>query len=280
MKNRRCILAFLALTVLVSAAVSMISYCREIARLNRLLSAEDTIDIIRAQEVSLDLLTNFREWEREGGSACYDYLLVALTTKEEDKETLEWYIRHLKDYNKQEFEVQSNYLRAVWEDLKYFPVPFSTVNEDAVVTFSDSWMFTRTFGGNRGHEGCDVMAAVNERGRYPVISMTDGVVEKVGWLTKGGYRLGIRGPHGGYYYYAHLYDYAREFAPGDTVQAGEWLGFMGDSGYSEVEGTVGNFDVHLHVGIYVDQPDGTEMSVNAFWPLKYLETKKLGYPFY
>ena len=64
------------------------------------------------------------------------------------------------------------------------------------------------------------------------------------------------------------------------MRAGEFLGFMGDSGYSKIEGTVGNFDVHLHVGIYVEQPDGGEASVNAFWPLTFLEERKLAYPFY
>lgn len=279
MKIRSYGLVLIALTVLVSFAVTLISYCKGIAGLNRLLT-EDTIDALRAQEVSLKSLEEFHAWESDGGSSCYDYLLAALATGEEDRSTLDWYIRRLSDYKKTEFETQSGYLKSVWEDLKYFPVPSSTANEEAKVAFSDSWMFARTYGGAREHEGCDIMANINERGRYPVISMTDGVVEKIGWLTKGGYRIGIRAPHGGYFYYAHLYDYARAFVPGDTVKAGEWLGFMGDSGYSEVEGTVGNFDVHLHVGIYVDQPGGEEMSVNPFWPLRYLEDRKLAYPYY
>lgn len=279
MKIRRYIPVLIVFTVLVSFDVTLISYCRGIAGLNRLLT-EDTIDILRAQEVSLDKLSEFRTWESDGGSSCYEYLLAALATGEENKDTLDWYIRRLSDYKKTEFETQSGYLESVWEDLKYFPVPISTANEEAVVTFTDSWMFARSYGGARGHEGCDIMANLNERGRYPVVSMTDGVVEKIGWLTKGGYRIGIRAPHGGYFYYAHLYDYAKAFVPGDAVKAGEWLGFMGDSGYSEVEGTVGNFDVHLHVGIYVDQPGGEEMSVNPFRPLRYLEDRKLAYPYY
>ena len=44
----------------------------------------------------------------------------------------------------------------------------------------------------------------DERGLFPVLSMTDGVVEKKGWLPQGGYRLGIRSDGGIYYYYAHL----------------------------------------------------------------------------
>jgi hypothetical protein len=50
---------------------------------------------------------------------------------------------------------------------------------------------------------------------------------------------------------------------------------MGDSGYGK-EGTVGQFDVHLHLGIYVDA-DGKEMSVNPYWILKLLEKNRTIY---
>ena len=100
-------------------------------------------------------------------------------------------------------------------------------------------------------------------------------MEKVGWLEKGGWRLGIRGPSGGYFYYAHLYKYSGQWEEGDKIQAGDLLGYMGDSGYSTVEGTTGNFPVHLHVGIYLQTDHFEEMSVNPYWPLKYLENKRL-----
>ena len=87
-------------------------------------------------------------------------------------------------------------------------------------------------------------------------------------------RIGIRSPHGAYFYYAHLYDYADGIGEGSSVKSGELLGFMGDSGYGE-EGTVGKFDVHLHFGIYLDNEMGKEFSVNSYWILKYLEGKRL-----
>ncbi len=43
----------------------------------------------------------------------------------------------------------------------------------------------------RGHEGIDIMALKNQRGLYPVLSMTDGVITNLGWLEQGGYRIGI-----------------------------------------------------------------------------------------
>ena len=52
----------------------------------------------------------------------------------------------------------------------------------------------------------------------------------------------------------------------------------GDSGYSKVEGTVGNFPVHLHFGIYI-MVDGNEITVNPYEILKKNENCILRYDF-
>lgn len=162
--------------------------------------------------------------------------------------------------------------KAIFDELKYFPIR-TQVNGDTTVSYEDSWKSARTYGGKRFHEGCDLMASHNVRGYIPVVSITNGTVEKMGWLDQGGNRIGIRTKSGGYFYYAHLYSYAPELEVGDEVLAGELLGFMGDSGYGK-EGTVGKFDVHLHLGIYINN-ENEEMSVNPYWILKYLENYKL-----
>lgn len=162
---------------------------------------------------------------------------------------------------------------AIWADIEYFPVAASSWDESCSVTFGDSWRFERTYGGKRTHEGCDIMADINQRGLYPVVSITDGVVEQKGWLEKGGYRLGIRSSHGAYFYYAHLYSYG-DLQVGDTVRAGELLGFMGDSGYGS-EGTTGKFAVHLHMGIYIVTEHNQEQSINPYPVMRYLEDKKI-----
>ena len=163
--------------------------------------------------------------------------------------------------------------RAVWDDVEYFPVAEPSNRSDAAVTFEDSWMFGRSYKGERGHEGTDIMAAVNERGLYPVVSMTDGTVKNKGWLELGGWRLGIETERGAYFYYAHLDSYA-DIEVGDEVKAGDFLGYMGDSGYSREEGTTGNFPVHLHMGIYL-YSDGREISVNPYPVLKYVENDRI-----
>ena len=179
-------------------------------------------------------------------------------------------ISFVKKHRKEEFEEIYRYVYAVWNDLERFPVGQVTTNPDATITFTDSWMQSRTFGGDRGHEGCDIMATENERGIYPIYSITDGVVENIGWLKLGGYRIGIRSDSGAYFYYAHLAEYAKDFEIGERVKAGTHLGYMGDTGYSDVPGTTGNFDVHLHLGVYLNNRDGMEFSVNPYPMLRYL----------
>ena len=161
---------------------------------------------------------------------------------------------------------------AIWNDVMYFPIPKSTSEVELEVSYVDSWMLERTYGGKRGHEGTDLMAKENQRGFYPILSMTDGVVVKKGWLEKGGYRIGIESPSGAYFYYAHLDSYAR-LQEGDVVKAGDVLGYMGDSGYGP-EGTTGKFPVHLHLGIYI-YPNGEEVSVKPYWVLRYIENRKV-----
>ena len=172
------------------------------------------------------------------------------------------------------YESYRNTCRAIWNTVKYFPIPESEKPGRKFVSFADSWMEERNYGGKRGHEGTDLMAGENVRGLYPIISITDGTVAKIGWLEKGGNRIGIWTEAGAYFYYAHLDSYAN-LKVGDQVKAGQLLGFMGDTGYGEA-GTKGMFPVHLHLGIYI-YPDGTEMSINPYAILKYAEQKKLRY---
>ena len=164
----------------------------------------------------------------------------------------------------------------VEKEVVYFPIPESTVDKSLTVSYVDSWMAERKYNGTSGHEGTDIMAGENKRGLYPVLSMTDGTVTNLGWLEKGGYRVGITSDSGTYYYYAHLDSYAN-IEKGDKVKAGEMIGYMGDSGYGE-EGTKGQFDVHLHVGIY-SYDTGKEISVNPYYVLLSLENKKLKYSY-
>ncbi|MDO5292461.1 MAG: M23 family metallopeptidase [bacterium] len=179
--------------------------------------------------------------------------------------------------NLEEYEKLVKFYTCMLTRLKYFPVPNDLIGKQKV-SYDNSWGGRRTYGGERKHEGTDLMTTNNVRGYFPILSIGEGVVENVGWLKLGGYRIGIRGNNGCYYYYAHLDSYSEGIKVGDKVRAGQLLGFMGDTGYSDKEGTTGNFPVHLHLGMYVDF-EGKEISVNPYFILKYLEQHKLSYAF-
>lgn len=248
---------------------------KEISQFSRL--DENTVEsaLFRRQPVPEKVLCNL-EQQTDKGEWLAVYWLETDFIQEEwvNENTKGTFLTCRKKWSKnKEWNAFVSSCRAVWNDLKYFPVPEPSNDEHAKVNFIDSWMFERSYGGKRGHEGTDIMASENVRGFYPVVSMTDGIVLQKGWLEQGGYRIGIGAPEGAYFYYAHLDSYA-EVNVGDTVRAGDLLGFMGDTGYSKIEGTTGNFPVHLHVGIYLKE-NGKEISVNPYPALRYLETRKL-----
>ena len=246
------------------------------------------VDVSKKERLTKDIVNQMEYRDQEIGEEMLSYIMET----ENPGEEVGLYLLESK-FGYQKFEMSHNdssfqklkkewkkeegwalfmqYTKAIWNDLEYFPVPMSTTDDSLNVTFTNSWMSERTYGGKRGHEGCDLMASKNVAGLYPIISMTDGIVRNKGWLEKGGYRIGIEAPFGAYFYYAHLDSYAA-LEIGDKVNAGDLLGFMGDTGYGE-EGTTGKFPVHLHVGIYIYP--GEETSVNPYWILRYLENRRI-----
>ncbi len=169
-------------------------------------------------------------------------------------------------------EDMENYL-IFWNDLKCFPVAGSVHAQTENFSYENSWHEKRHYGGERLHEGCDIFPENAKIDYYPVLSITDGTVEKIGWLPMGGYRVGIRSPGGGYFYYAHLSSYSQDFCEGNKVKAGEVLGFLGDTGYGE-EGTRGKFPPHLHLGIYISTKEEEEYSLNPYPVLQFLQERQ------
>ena len=108
---------------------------------------------------------------------------------------------------------------------------------------------SRSFGFQRKHLGNDLMGGLGT----PIVAVEGGVVEAMGWNRYGGWRIGIRSfDNKRYYYYAHLqkdHPFAEGLQEGDTVQAGQLIGFMGRTGYSDKENTNNIETVHLHFGM-------------------------------
>ena len=108
---------------------------------------------------------------------------------------------------------------------------------------------SRSFGFARKHLGNDLMGGLGT----PIVAVEGGVVEAMGWNRYGGWRIGIRSfDSKRYYYYAHLqkdHPFAEGLQEGDIVQAGDLIGFMGRTGYSDKENTNNIETVHLHFGM-------------------------------
>ena len=144
------------------------------------------------------------------------------------------YIINKSDYYKQ--------ILCIREDVNsvssYFPILYSNrdVAKKDIFTYDNSWKKPRSYGGARTHEGTDIMYSLNKADVVPIVSISDGVVEKKGWLELGGYRVYIKANSNVYIYYAHLSSYARGITEGTRVYAGQIIGYMGNTGYGK-EGT-------------------------------------------
>lgn len=237
---------------------------------SQLAEEEEALATLRALELPADVFASFSDEQPA------EKILAYLFCQSQDTSDLKRWCRIERAASPQAYDTYAAMVRQLFADAVYFPVP-QTPNEKVSVAYENSWQSQRTYGGVRGHEGCDLMASVQQRGYYPVVSVSDGVVEKIGWLPQGGYRIGIRSRHQVYYYYAHLAEYEAGIEEGVEVVAGQLIGYMGDTGYSEVEGTTGNFPVHLHFGIYLDVEGRGEVSFNPYYVLGVLEEKKLKY---
>ena len=64
----------------------------------------------------------------------------------------------------------------------------------------------------------------------PVLAVADGTLFRVGWTRRGGNVLWLRDRDGNEFAYAHLAAFAAATSEGAHVQAGEVVGFMGESG--------------------------------------------------
>ncbi len=123
----------------------------------------------------------------------------------------------------------------------------------------------RSFGFQRKHLGNDLMGALGT----PIVAVEGGVVEALGRNRYGGWRVGIRSfDSRRYYYYAHLQKdtpFAPGLSVGDLVQAGDLLGFMGRSGYSDKENTNNIETVHLHFGLQLVFDESQKECNSEIW---------------
>lgn len=124
---------------------------------------------------------------------------------------------------------------------------------------------SRSYGFKRTHLGNDLMGSIGT----PIIAVESGIVEQLGWNQYGGWRIGIRSFDGKrYYYYAHLrkdHPYVEGLEKGDTIKAGDVIGYLGMTGYS-IKENVNNINVaHLHFGMQLIFHESQVDSPNEIW---------------
>ena len=139
--------------------------------------------------------------------------------------------------------------RAPERGAEVFPVARS--DWYSVINFSNDWHAPRMRKLNGAweqvgiHEGNDIFAEPTT----PVRSVTDGVVERVGWLFYSGWRVGVTDAQGRYWFYAHLSENSPGLFVGARVEAGDRIGSVGNTGYGLRPGHRDEFVAHLHIGI-------------------------------
>jgi murein DD-endopeptidase MepM/ murein hydrolase activator NlpD len=123
--------------------------------------------------------------------------------------------------------------------------PKLTQNGYVFPIYGDS-SYIDTYGAERGdvsggwHHGDDIFAPLGA----PILSVAHGTVFSVGWNKVGGWRLWLRDDAGNEFYYAHLSAYSPFAVNGAIVDAGDVLGFVGNTG--DAQGT----PYHLHFEVH------------------------------
>jgi murein DD-endopeptidase MepM/ murein hydrolase activator NlpD len=102
---------------------------------------------------------------------------------------------------------------------------------------SNSWHDPRE--GGRVHKGIDIFAPKGTE----VVAVADGIVSYIGDQKLGGHCLWLTTENGASFYYAHLDRWAPGLYEGMEVQAGDLLGFVGNTGNAKYTPS------HLHFGV-------------------------------
>ncbi len=142
---------------------------------------------------------------------------------------------------------------------------FSPVAAGYGYSHCDDFGVGRSFGFKRKHLGNDLMGGLGT----PIVAVEGGVVEALGWNRYGGWRVGIRSfDSKRYYYYAHLQKdrpFVEGLQQGDIVQAGDLIGFMGRTGYSDKENVNNIETVHLHFGLQLIFDESQKECNSEIW---------------
>jgi len=106
--------------------------------------------------------------------------------------------------------------------------------------FTDTFQAARAHVSGGWHHGDDIFAPLGA----PVLACASGTVFSVGWNAVGGNRFWLRDGQGNLFYYAHLSAFTPLAVNGNKVNAGDVLGFVGNTG--DAQGTPPHLHFELH----------------------------------
>ena len=169
------------------------------------------------------------------------------------------------DYYYKAYSAVIGNLLGLRKDGTYGLTAYSPVAAGYWYTESDDFGNGRSYGFARKHLGHDMFCSVGT----PIVAVEDGKVEALGWNQYGGWRISIRSGDGQrYYYYAHLRKdtpYIKNLKIGDSVKAGQVIGYSGQTGYS-IKENVNNINVpHLHFGMQLIFDESQKECLSEIW---------------
>ncbi len=234
-----------AIAIKIRARALRIYTGESVADLDLLLRSEDAnefarnVDIIGvAQRHDAALLDEFRDAEDK--LAANRAALETLTEKKQAE------IESLVV----EQEVLSESLATLQEQLSFVLSGQAIALGGFVFPVGAPFNFASTFGAPRmtgtkyehTHQGNDIFATSGT----PLYATSRGVIAKKAVAVLGGNKLWLVGADGTQYYYAHLSSYGEGIEDGSIVEAGQVLGYVGDTG--NAKGTPPHLHFEIHPG--------------------------------
>ena len=128
------------------------------------------------------------------------------------------------------------------------------VTADFVFPVDGPNSFSSTFGaprsGGRRHQGCDIFTARNT----PLVAVVDGVITSAtpSDTGLGGVTIHLRGGNRTVYYYAHLSSLKNGIRAGVRVNAGDVIGYAGNTGNARGKAVHLHFEIRPNGGAAID----------------------------